>query len=232
MSNRSYRGQHRALQTNTGSRAARNSVVAASAAAATIGLFAGTAQTANADTGHNWAGVAQCESSGNWHINTGNDFYGGLQFTESTWLAYGGGNYASRADLATESAQIAVAEKVLAGQDIGAWPVCGRYLTGGSTPNTANQPARQRPAQSSHRSASTQPSRADNDADGDDSRPPARESGAANTGQGSYVVRSGDTLSGIAQAHYIPGGWPALAVLNHATITDPNLIYPNEKIAL
>ena len=116
MSNRSYRGQHRAVATNTGSRSARNSAVAASAAAATIGLFAGTAQAANADTGHNWAGVAQCESSGDWHINTGNGFYGGLQFTEGTWLAYGGGSYASRADLATESAQIAVAERVLAGR--------------------------------------------------------------------------------------------------------------------
>jgi LysM repeat protein len=75
--------------------------------------------------GVNWSAIAQCESGGNWSTNTGNGFYGGLQFTEQTWQAYGGGQYASRPDLATESQQIAVAQKVLAGQGIGAWPVCG-----------------------------------------------------------------------------------------------------------
>lgn len=77
-------------------------------------------------SGVNWDAVAQCESGGNWHINTGNGFYGGLQFTYSTWLGYGGGAYAPRADLATREQQIAIAERVLAGQGIGAWPVCGR----------------------------------------------------------------------------------------------------------
>jgi hypothetical protein len=79
--------------------------------------------------GHNWDAVAQCESGGNWSINTGNGFYGGLQFTSRTWLAFGGGAYASRADLAAKSQQIAIAEKVLAGQGPGAWPICGRGLT-------------------------------------------------------------------------------------------------------
>jgi multidrug efflux pump subunit AcrA (membrane-fusion protein) len=77
---------------------------------------------------HDWDAVAQCESGGNWSINTGNGYYGGLQFSASTWLAYGGGSYAPRADLATRSEQIAVAEKVLAAQGAGAWPVCGRSL--------------------------------------------------------------------------------------------------------
>ena len=80
-------------------------------------------------TGHNWDAVAQCESGGNWSINTGNGFYGGLQFTSRTWLAFGGGAYAARADLAAKSQQIAIAEKVLAGQGAGAWPICGRNLT-------------------------------------------------------------------------------------------------------
>ena len=75
--------------------------------------------------GVNWSAIAACESGGNWSINTGNGFYGGLQFTEQTWLGYGGGRYASSASLATEAQQIAVAQKVLAGQGIGAWPVCG-----------------------------------------------------------------------------------------------------------
>jgi hypothetical protein len=73
----------------------------------------------------NWSAVAACESGGNWSTNTGNGFYGGLQFTEGTWLANGGGQYASSADLATPAQQIAVAERVLASQGIGAWPVCG-----------------------------------------------------------------------------------------------------------
>jgi LysM repeat protein len=75
--------------------------------------------------GASWSAIAACESGGNWSTNTGNGFYGGLQFTEQTWLGYGGGRYASLANLATPAQQIAVAQKVLAGQGIGAWPVCG-----------------------------------------------------------------------------------------------------------
>ena len=79
-------------------------------------------------TAHDWDAVARCESGGNWSINTGNGYYGGLQFSSSTWLGYGGGAYAPRADLASKSQQIAVAEKVLAAQGKGAWPTCGRGL--------------------------------------------------------------------------------------------------------
>jgi Transglycosylase-like domain/LysM domain len=75
--------------------------------------------------GANWQAIAACESGGNWSANTGNGFYGGLQFTQGTWDAYGGGQYASSANLASASQQIAVAQRVLAGQGIGAWPVCG-----------------------------------------------------------------------------------------------------------
>jgi transglycosylase-like protein/LysM domain-containing protein len=76
-------------------------------------------------SGLNWSAVAACESGGNWSANTGNGFYGGLQFTQGTWNAYGGGQYASSANQATPAQQIAVANRVLAGQGIGAWPVCG-----------------------------------------------------------------------------------------------------------
>ena len=72
--------------------------------------------------------MALCESGGNWSINTGNGYYGGLQFSMSTWSAFGGTAYAPRADLATKSEQIAVAERVLAVQGAGAWPTCGRNL--------------------------------------------------------------------------------------------------------
>ena len=86
---------------------------------------AAPAQAPSTAGGVNWSAIAACESGGNWATNTGNGFYGGLQFTEQTWLAYGGGRYAPSANLATQAQQIAVARRVLAGQGIGAWPVCG-----------------------------------------------------------------------------------------------------------
>ncbi|MGW8764617.1 LysM peptidoglycan-binding domain-containing protein [Streptomyces sp. NPDC055815] len=73
-----------------------------------------------------WGCVAECESSGNWHINTGNGFYGGLQFWHPTWVEHGGLKYAARADLATRQQQITVAEEVLRTQGWGAWPVCSK----------------------------------------------------------------------------------------------------------
>ncbi|MEI5099765.1 transglycosylase family protein [Streptomyces sp. PmtG] len=75
-----------------------------------------------------WHCLAECESSGRWHINTGNDFYGGLQFKQSTWEEHGGLGYAPRADLATREEQIKVARKVLLNQGWGAWPVCSKKV--------------------------------------------------------------------------------------------------------
>lgn len=83
---------------------------------------------ANAATDRTWNRLANCESGGNWQINTGNGYYGGLQFSSGTWLAFGGGNYAARADLATREEQIDIAEKVLKGQGWGAWPACSAAL--------------------------------------------------------------------------------------------------------
>ena len=75
-----------------------------------------------------WDAIAQCESTGNWSINNGNGFSGGLQFTPSTWAAFGGTEYAPAAHLASREEQIAVAEKVQAGQGWGAWPACTSKL--------------------------------------------------------------------------------------------------------
>ena len=75
-----------------------------------------------------WDQVAQCESGGNWSINTGNGYYGGLQFSQQTWDGFGGQQYAPSADQATKEQQIAVAERVLAQQGPGAWPNCGGPL--------------------------------------------------------------------------------------------------------
>ncbi|MFI9386322.1 ubiquitin-like domain-containing protein [Kutzneria sp. NPDC052558] len=68
-----------------------------------------------------WDKIAQCESSGNWHINTGNGYYGGLQFDIPTWTSNGGGVYAPRADLATREQQIAIANKVRAARGLTPW---------------------------------------------------------------------------------------------------------------
>src|ERR1700684_1224139 len=89
-----------------------------------------------------WDRVAACESGGNWGINTGNGYHGGLQFSQGTWAAHGGGEFASSANQATRDQQIAVAERVLASQGRGAWPVCGRGLSAASPRNVlADAPA-------------------------------------------------------------------------------------------
>lgn len=99
-------------------RAIRRSILVA---AILLGALAASVATASADT-VNWDAIAQCESGGNWSTDTGNGFYGGLQFKQSTWNSHGG--VGSPANASREQ-QIAVAERVLATQGIGAWPRCG-----------------------------------------------------------------------------------------------------------
>jgi hypothetical protein len=93
-------------------------IAGAFAVAPMTSLALGTG-TANADTGVNWDAIAQCESGGNWSINTGNGYYGGLQFTMSTWRANGG---SGSPHLASRDEQIRVASKM----SLSNWPVCGR----------------------------------------------------------------------------------------------------------
>ncbi|MGY5766205.1 transglycosylase family protein [Brachybacterium sp. DNPG3] len=87
-----------------------------------------SSSAASTPSGSVWDSIAQCESGGNWSINTGNGYYGGLQFNQGTWEAYGGTSYAARADLATRDQQIAIATKVQANQGWGAWPACTSKL--------------------------------------------------------------------------------------------------------
>ncbi|MFD3506489.1 transglycosylase family protein [Nocardia sp. NPDC058666] len=116
--------------------------IAGALVAAPFGLATGTASAAS----YNWDGVAQCESGGNWGINTGNGYYGGLQFSQSTWAANGGQGSAHNA---SKEEQIRVAENVLASQGVGAWPHCGQFLqSGASTPEPAvEEPAVELPVQ-------------------------------------------------------------------------------------
>ncbi|WP_283257949.1 resuscitation-promoting factor [Brachybacterium kimchii] len=87
-----------------------------------------SAKAPSVSDGSVWDTIAQCESGGNWSINTGNGFKGGLQFTDQSWKAFGGGAYASSADQASRAQQIAVAKKVQAAQGWGAWPGCTSKL--------------------------------------------------------------------------------------------------------
>jgi LysM repeat protein len=107
----------------------------ADAPIATQPVAAATAVTAPAKSyvstpasGDVWDQIARCEAGGNWAINTGNGYYGGLQFTLGTWANHGGGAYAPRADLATREQQIDIAQRVLATQGWGAWPACTAKL--------------------------------------------------------------------------------------------------------
>lgn len=111
-------------------------LVGAAVAAGSVALAAPATAAPDSD----WDRLAQCESGGNWAINTGNGYYGGLQFSQSTWQAYGGTQFAPRADLATREQQIYVAEKTLAGQGWGAWPSCSSRLGLNSAPTQRANP--------------------------------------------------------------------------------------------
>ena len=87
-----------------------------------------TAGSADAAPLRAWDRLASCESGGRWHIATGNGYFGGLQFSASTWRGFGGTRYASSAHRATRLQQIRVAERVRARQGWGAWPVCSRKV--------------------------------------------------------------------------------------------------------
>ena len=108
-----------------GARIAPKMAAATGGAVMAAGLGATGAGIAQADTGV-WDEVAKCESGGNWSINTGNGYYGGLQFYQPTWKSFGGQEFATYAHQATKGEQIAVAQRVLERQGPGAWPVCGK----------------------------------------------------------------------------------------------------------
>ncbi len=95
-------------------------------AALVIPVLAAT--SAEAASLRTWKRLAQCESNKRWHINTGNGYYGGLQFSAPTWKAFGGRKFARNAHRATRAEQIKIAEKVRRNQGWGAWPACSRKL--------------------------------------------------------------------------------------------------------
>ena len=118
-----YQPQNRPAQKQSPLRNRLAGVAIAASAALVTGISLGAPAQAS---GSVWDSIAACESGGNWAVNTGNGFYGGLQFSSSTWNAYGGTRYASTANRASKPAQIATAKRVLAAQGPGAWPVCSQ----------------------------------------------------------------------------------------------------------
>ncbi|MEU3840030.1 transglycosylase family protein [Streptomyces sp. NPDC028635] len=220
-----------ARKTPTKGQARTTAVLAGAALLAPLGLLASAGGAAAADGGV-WDRIAQCESGGNWHINTGNGYYGGLQFSASTWRAYGGTAYAPTADQASRSAQIAVATKVQHAQGWGAWPVCSGHAGAyGDAPAANPVSAKSAPKRSkstgskSTGSKSTAPKPVE---------APARSNGHADRGSargGDYTVRQGDTLSEIA-AHN-GTSWQRIYAANKSVIGgDPDLIEPGMRLAL
>jgi LysM repeat protein len=200
--------------------------------AITIPLIAST--SASAASVSTWDKVAQCESGGNWSINTGNGYYGGLQFSQSSWEGAGGLQYAPRADLATKDQQIAIAEKLLAMQGPSAWSCAsaGGLTAGGPAPDI-------NPSGSSSSSSSTTPASTSSTTSSSSSHtttPSAPAKHAAPTsipkGDGKYTVVHGDTLSKIAVAHHVNGGWHKLFALNRDTVKKADLIYPGQHLRL
>lgn len=101
---------------------------AAAASLIAAGVLAASPAVASAAPDSDWDKLAECEAGGDWSINTGNGYHGGLQFNAGTWTAHGGDEFAPTADKATREEQIYVAEKVLASQGWGAWPACSASL--------------------------------------------------------------------------------------------------------
>ncbi|MFE8945799.1 transglycosylase family protein [Streptomyces sp. NPDC007856] len=205
-----------------GARKGRTTAALAGAALlAPLGVLAATGNAAAADNGV-WDRIAQCESGGNWHINTGNGYYGGLQFSAGTWRAYGGTAYAPTADQASRSAQIAVATEVQQAQGWGAWPVCSaRAGAFGAAPAAATTGTSVDKGSVTTKSA---PAKAPE-------RPAGHTNRSESRGTGGYTVREGDTLSAIAERHGTT--WQRIYAANKKVIgDDPNLIVPGQRLAL
>lgn len=201
------RGKHRK------SNAATRTIARVAIAGVAIGApfaFAGSPASAESP---NWDAIAQCESGGNWSTNTGNGYSGGLQFAPGTWRANGGTGAAHQA---SREEQIRVAENVLRSQGIGAWPVCGKRSGGSAAPaksvKKATKPAKKVAPKKAPAPVQTAPVTVKVNENGD------------------YTVVAGDSLSKIAQALKLDGGWQALYEKNKAFIADPDLIFVGQKI--
>jgi nucleoid-associated protein YgaU len=198
----------------------RKAITAVAAAGGLAAVALASAAPADAATDAQWNALAKCESGGNWHINTGNGYYGGLQFSASTWRAFGGSAFASTADKASREQQITVAAKVAASQGWGAWPTCsvraGIRGASASAPSTAS-----RSSSAASRSVTRTPLAS-----------PTNRAKGGSSGHGKHVVRRGETLSSIASANHVKGGWQRLYAANRGVVKNPNVIRVGQVLAL
>ena len=229
------------MKKSTYSTAARRGVTLAAVSIAGVALSASAANAAVPATApaSTWDSLAQCESGGNWGINTGNGYAGGLQFSPGTWAAYGGTGSAANA---SREQQIAVAEKVQAGQGWGAWPACAAKLglTGGAiapqstskslAPAAVPAPAKV-PARTAAPKAAAPKAAAPKVAAPKAAAAPRHVAAVALSGQ-TYTIQSGDSLSKIAEKLNIAGGWQLLADANAKTISNPDLVFPGQVLQL
>ena len=197
---------------------------------------------ANAADGGTWDALAQCESGGNWAINTGNGYSGGLQFSPSTWAAYGG---SGAPESASREQQIAVAENILAGQGWGAWPSCAAQLGLSGGGGQAYTPAAV-PAPVAAQAAEVAPvaqapvveapaQQAPVEVTAPVAQAPVEQAPAfANVAATAeiYTIESGDTLSTIADKLGIQGGWETLYQANVDTVIHPDLIFTGAVLQL
>ncbi|MFD4691280.1 transglycosylase family protein [Streptomyces sp. NPDC058463] len=225
----SSKGKHRRP-----SKAVRIATLAGVAGAAVAVPLMG-ATGASAASVATWDAVAQCESGGNWSINTGNGYYGGLQFSQSSWAAAGGTQFAARADLASKAQQITAAEKLLDLQGPGAWACAG---AGGLT-NDGVDPGVDASAPSADKAAKPE-RKVEQPTTRSEKRTAPEASKTVTTptgdkvkkGDGEYKVKAGDTLSTIADAKKVKGGWQKLFKLNDDIVEDADLIFPGQQLHL
>ncbi|MHA6798198.1 transglycosylase family protein [Bounagaea algeriensis] len=203
-----YRGKHR-KPSNSSRTFARAAV--AGAVVATPMAIAAPANAADWDT------LAQCESSGDWSANTGNGYYGGLQFDPNTWSAFGGSEYAANAHQATREQQIEIAEKVLSAQGPNAWPGCTAKVswTSGSTDTSSEVSTDSESATTSTQYQAEQTT---------------ESTGAPASGAETYTVQSGDTLGKIGQK--FGTDFRTIFEQNRDVLDDPNLIFPGQQLSL
>ena len=222
------------MKNSTLSLNARRGLAAVALAGLGLGASAGAATAAPAS---DWDALAQCESGGDWGINTGNGYSGGLQFSPSTWAAYGGSG--SAADASREQ-QIAVAERVLDGQGWGAWPSCSSQLGLNSAASPSGVPApaplqvQQAPVAQAPVVAPAPVAQAPV-APAPVAQAPVAQAPAvqapALSGE-TYTIQSGDTLSSIANKLGIAGGWQALFAANSDTVIHADLIFTGNVLQL
>jgi len=220
----------------SGSKIAQSTAIVAGTAALASAFVVGFSSEAHASS-VNWDAVAKCESGNNWHINTGNGYYGGLQFDRGTWLSNGGGKYASRADLASREQQIAIADVLYSHRGLSPWPVCGKYGRSGSTVTkpTPTKTSTKKPSTTVNKAPKTYtPPKAP-------AKVPSTPTLTATTTCDpdqmqavlffQYIVVSGDTLSGIGVKFGVT--WQSIYEGNKDVIgSNPDLIYPGQKLII